>query len=95
MQKDGFRPGEPQYDPRTLYIPKKSWLDFTPFEKQVCLNKCIYAHFGGLTSPTSSLVLGGRGFLVLETLQLISSFHRSSKIISILLRHLLNLPKIG
>ncbi|KAG1823365.1 muts domain V-domain-containing protein [Suillus subaureus] len=32
--KDGVRPGEPGYDPRTLYIPKKSWTDFTPFETQ-------------------------------------------------------------
>ena len=34
-QKDGVRPGEPGYDPRTLYIPKKAWNDFSPFEKQV------------------------------------------------------------
>ncbi|KAI0642601.1 DNA mismatch repair protein Msh6 [Trametes meyenii] len=32
--KDGARPGEPGYDPRTLYIPPKAWKDFTPFEKQ-------------------------------------------------------------
>ncbi|KAG9309590.1 DNA mismatch repair protein Msh6 [Chiua virens] len=32
--KDGVRPGEPGYDPRTVYIPKKSWAEFTPFEKQ-------------------------------------------------------------
>ncbi|KAH7886999.1 muts domain V-domain-containing protein [Phlebopus sp. FC_14] len=32
--KDGIRPGEPGYDPRTLYIPKSVWTDFTPFEKQ-------------------------------------------------------------
>ncbi|KAJ8481880.1 hypothetical protein ONZ51_g5715 [Trametes cubensis] len=32
--KDGVRPGEPGYDPRTLYIPPKAWKDFTPFEKQ-------------------------------------------------------------
>jgi hypothetical protein len=35
LQKDGVRPGEPGYDPRTLYIPKKAWNDFSPFEKQV------------------------------------------------------------
>jgi hypothetical protein len=35
MQKDGVRPGEPGYDSRTLYVPKKAWLEFTPFEKQV------------------------------------------------------------
>lgn len=33
--KDGIRPGEPGYDPRTLFIPPKFWKDFTPFEKQV------------------------------------------------------------
>ncbi|THH32610.1 hypothetical protein EUX98_g1558 [Antrodiella citrinella] len=32
--KDGIRPGEPGYDPRTLYIPPKAWNGFTPFEKQ-------------------------------------------------------------
>ncbi|KAF7798458.1 hypothetical protein EIP86_009679 [Pleurotus ostreatoroseus] len=32
--KDGVRPGEPGYDPRTLYIPSKAWKVFTPFEKQ-------------------------------------------------------------
>ena len=34
--KDGVRPGEPGYDPRTIYVPKSSWAEFTPFEKQVC-----------------------------------------------------------
>lgn len=33
--RDGNKPGEPGYDPRTLYIPSKAWKDFTPFEKQV------------------------------------------------------------
>ena len=33
--KDGIRPGEPGYDPRTIYVPKSSWAGFTPFEKQV------------------------------------------------------------
>ncbi|KAJ3753736.1 muts domain V-domain-containing protein [Lentinula raphanica] len=32
--KDGRRPGDPKYDPRTLYIPSKAWTEFTPFEKQ-------------------------------------------------------------
>ncbi|KAJ7184166.1 hypothetical protein C8R46DRAFT_1063114 [Mycena filopes] len=32
--KDGNRPGDQNYDPRTLYIPSKAWKDFTPFEKQ-------------------------------------------------------------
>ncbi|KAI5476724.1 hypothetical protein MNV49_007314 [Pseudohyphozyma bogoriensis] len=31
---DGIRPGEEGYDPRTLYIPKSAWAQFTPFEKQ-------------------------------------------------------------
>ncbi|TNY21923.1 muts domain V-domain-containing protein [Rhodotorula diobovata] len=31
---DGNRPGEPGYDPRTLYIPKSAWATFTPFERQ-------------------------------------------------------------
>ena len=35
MQKDGVRPGEPDYDPRTLLVPKSAWKEFTPFEKQV------------------------------------------------------------
>lgn len=33
--KDGVRPGQPGYDPRTLYVPSKAWKSFTPFEKQV------------------------------------------------------------
>lgn len=33
--KDGVRPGEPRYDPRTIYVPKSAWAGFTPFEKQV------------------------------------------------------------
>ncbi|PPR06375.1 hypothetical protein CVT24_002487 [Panaeolus cyanescens] len=32
--KDGRRPGEPNYDPRTLHIPASAWKSFTPFEKQ-------------------------------------------------------------
>ncbi|KAM0755699.1 DNA mismatch repair protein Msh6 [Meredithblackwellia eburnea MCA 4105] len=31
---DGIRPGEEGYDPRTLFIPKKAWSKFTPFETQ-------------------------------------------------------------
>ncbi|GAA6051780.1 hypothetical protein JCM3770_004968 [Rhodotorula araucariae] len=31
---DGNRPGEPGYDPRTLYIPDSAWKTFTPFERQ-------------------------------------------------------------
>jgi DNA mismatch repair protein MSH6 len=37
LQKDGNRPNEPGYDPRTLYVPPKAWKDFTPFEKQACV----------------------------------------------------------
>jgi DNA mismatch repair protein MSH6 len=32
--EQGRRIGEPGYDPRTLYIPKSAWKEFTPFEKQ-------------------------------------------------------------
>lgn len=32
--KDGNRPEDPEYDPRTIYIPSKAWNTFTPFEKQ-------------------------------------------------------------
>lgn len=32
--KEGNRPGEPNYDPRTLKVPKSAWNSFTPFEKQ-------------------------------------------------------------
>ncbi|KAL7412649.1 muts domain V-domain-containing protein [Mrakia frigida] len=32
--KDGNKPDSPDYDPRTLYIPKKAWDSFTPFETQ-------------------------------------------------------------
>ena len=41
--KDGVRPGEAGYDPRTLYVPAKAWKTFTPFEKQVCsmFHECL------------------------------------------------------
>ncbi|SPO26840.1 related to MSH6 - DNA mismatch repair protein [Ustilago trichophora] len=32
--KDGNRPGDVEYDSRTVYIPKSAWKDFTPFEEQ-------------------------------------------------------------
>jgi len=32
--KEGHRPGEENYDPRTLYIPPSAWKSFTAFEKQ-------------------------------------------------------------
>ena len=32
--KEGNRPGEENYDPRTLYIPNSAWKTFTAFEKQ-------------------------------------------------------------
>ncbi|KAL2916362.1 DNA mismatch repair protein msh6 [Polyrhizophydium stewartii] len=31
---DGRAPDDPDYDPRTLYIPKSAWNSFSPFEKQ-------------------------------------------------------------
>ncbi|KAG7098886.1 hypothetical protein E1B28_000786 [Marasmius oreades] len=34
MDKDGRRPEDPKYDPRTLFVPPKAWKEFTPFEKQ-------------------------------------------------------------
>ncbi|SCV00412.1 LAME_0G09538g1_1 [Lachancea meyersii CBS 8951] len=30
----GRAPGDPDYDPRSLYIPPSAWTKFTPFEKQ-------------------------------------------------------------
>jgi DNA mismatch repair protein MSH6 len=32
--KDGNRPGDENYDPRTLYIPSSAWKAFTAFERQ-------------------------------------------------------------
>ncbi|KLT40648.1 putative mismatch repair-related protein [Cutaneotrichosporon oleaginosum] len=32
--KEGNRPEDPEYDPRTIYIPSRAWNEFTPFEKQ-------------------------------------------------------------
>lgn len=31
---DGHRPDDPDYDPRTIYVPKSAWAKFTPFETQ-------------------------------------------------------------
>ena len=31
---DGNKPGTPEYDPRTLYIPPLAWKGFSPFETQ-------------------------------------------------------------
>ena len=31
---DGHEESDPEYDPRTLYIPQSAWLKFTAFEKQ-------------------------------------------------------------
>jgi DNA mismatch repair protein MSH6 len=31
---DGHRPGDKDYDPRTLYIPRSFWDQATPLEKQ-------------------------------------------------------------
>jgi DNA mismatch repair protein MSH6 len=32
--KDGNRPDHPDYDKRTILVPKNAWASFTPFEKQ-------------------------------------------------------------
>lgn len=32
--KEKNRPEDPEYDPRTIYIPGSAWKEFTPFEKQ-------------------------------------------------------------
>jgi DNA mismatch repair protein MSH6 len=32
--KDGNRPDHPDYDTRTIMVPKSAWASFTPFEKQ-------------------------------------------------------------
>jgi DNA mismatch repair protein MSH6 len=32
--KEGHRPGDENYDPRTLYIPNSAWKTFTAFERQ-------------------------------------------------------------
>lgn len=34
LQKEKNRPGDPEYDPRTVFIPNKAWATFSPFEKQ-------------------------------------------------------------
>ncbi|KAF3918326.1 hypothetical protein ABW21_db0206265 [Orbilia brochopaga] len=34
QDRDGNRPGDEDYDPRTLFIPKYAWNKFSPFEKQ-------------------------------------------------------------
>lgn len=34
QDKERRRPGDPNYDPRTLYVPARAWKEFTPFEKQ-------------------------------------------------------------
>jgi len=38
LQKDGNKPGDPNYDQRTLLIPNEAWKEFTPFEKQVWMS---------------------------------------------------------
>lgn len=38
--ENGKRPGEEDYDPRTLYIPPSAWKKFTPFERQYWEIKC-------------------------------------------------------
>jgi len=54
QQKDGNRPGELGYDPRTIYIPKSAWNEFTPFEKQVRQNALSWS-----SKTNSGIVLGG------------------------------------
>lgn len=51
--KDGVRPGEPGYDPRTIYVPKSAWAEFTPFEKQVRQSPFYCRVFNLLTFPSS------------------------------------------
>ncbi|WVQ93995.1 hypothetical protein IAU59_001073 [Kwoniella sp. CBS 9459] len=34
QDRNGNRPDDPDYDKRTIHIPKSSWAHFTPFEKQ-------------------------------------------------------------
>ena len=34
MDADRNKPGSPDYDPRTIYIPPDAWKKFSPFEKQ-------------------------------------------------------------
>ena len=60
--KDGVRPGQPGYDPRTLYIPPKAWKEFTPFEKQVCTGRnfeCtrVYAEHAGSFGRSNRTIL--------------------------------------
>jgi len=45
LQKDGIKPNEEGYDPRTLYIPKDAWRTFTPFEVQVCVHSSHWSPF--------------------------------------------------
>ncbi|KAJ3324736.1 DNA mismatch repair protein msh6 [Boothiomyces sp. JEL0866] len=41
VRDENKRPvGDPEYDPRTLYVPKSAWNSFTPFEKQFWEIKC-------------------------------------------------------
>ncbi|KAJ3259340.1 DNA mismatch repair protein msh6 [Boothiomyces macroporosus] len=41
VRDENKRPvGDPDYDPRTLYVPKSAWNSFTPFEKQFWEIKC-------------------------------------------------------
>ncbi|KAL7752170.1 DNA mismatch repair protein msh6 [Sorochytrium milnesiophthora] len=39
---DGRRPADPDYNPRTLYIPSNAWSSFTNFERQFWEIKCNY-----------------------------------------------------
>lgn len=75
-----MRPGEPGYDPRTLYIPRKAWAEFTPFEKQVGRFKGAMIH---VSDHTFSTVLGGKILKCSRKNVLILMPVRSSKIILI------------
>lgn len=37
---EGRYPNDPEYDPKTIFIPKSAWAVFTPFERQFWEIKC-------------------------------------------------------
>lgn len=43
--QNGRKPGDPDFDPTTLHVPREAWASFTPFEKQVGVFFCL--HVGG------------------------------------------------
>ena len=62
-QKEGRKPDDPDYDPRTLYVPPKAWSTFTPFEKQV---RSSFSHCKARADL--QLVLGGWFFRSYSTI---------------------------